>query len=364
MLMLSYLRTAVIKNHLNTPSFLILFVTDRCNSKCKHCFNWKTLNPAKDELSLSEIDSLARQLPNLETLAISGGEPFLREDISQIYLRFYKNCKHMSSFSIPTSCLLPKKILEKTRDILAISNGKGIVSINLSLDGLEKTHDYIRGVKGSFDKVFETYSLLRDLKKEFGNLVIRVNTTITNKNIGELSELIGYVKKNMPLIESHNFEFMRGKPKDPELKCPSVDKLRDAKKVISETFDFYKYFRNSMLKSKLVNGLRSYQYDLYLRIMEEKKQLIPCYAGKVHCVVDAQANVYFCELLPKVGNLREAESFLRIWYSDLAKSQRSSIKVKSCYCTHSCFQNGNIQFNPWLYPYILKDSLTYQRRKK
>lgn len=359
---MNYLRIAFIKHYLKTPVFLILFVTDFCNSRCRHCFNWKTLNPSINELSLSEIKSLAKELPNLETLAISGGEPFLRKDISKIYMAFYENCKRMSSFSIPTNCLVPREVFDKTRDILMISNGDGFISINLSLDGLEKTHDYIRGVKGGFSKVLETYCLLNELKKEFKNLVIRVNTTINNYNVDELREIISYVKEKMPNIESHNFEFMRGKPKDKRLKCPNIDKLKEVKAEVVKTFDYYRYFKGDTIKSRLVNGLRSYQYDLYLRIMAEKKQIIPCYAGKIHAVVDTQANVYFCELLPKVGNMRLEGSFLKVWRSKEANVQRASIKNKNCYCTHSCFQNGNIQFNPLLYPHVLKESLFYGRR--
>ena len=318
------------------------------------------MNSSVNELSLSEIESLAKELPTLETLAISGGEPFLRKDISRIYRAFHQNCKRLSSFSIPTNCLIPKDIYEKTKDILIISNGKGLISINLSLDGLEKTHDYIRGVKGNFNKVLETYELLKGLKKEFKNFVLRVNTTINNYNVDELSKLIDYVREKMPEIESHNFEFIRGNPRDEKMKCPSIDKLKEVKPEIAKTFDYYQYFKGNPIKSKLVNGLRSYQYDLYLRIMAEKKQLIPCYAGKIHAVVDTQANVYFCELLPKVGNIRLEGSFLKAWRSEAAHAQRRSIKEKNCHCTHSCFQNGNIQFNPLLYPKVLKESLFYR----
>lgn len=358
--MKNYFRTAIVKNHLKTPVFLILFITDRCNSRCKHCFNWSTLNSSKNELSLSEIESIAKQIPTLETLAISGGEPFLREDIGKIYRLFNKHCKRLSSFSIPTNGFLPEVILEKAKDILVLSEGKGIISINLSLDGLEETHDYIRGLKGSFNNIFKTYNLINSLKEDFKNVAIRVNTTITNINVDELPELISLVKEKMPGIESHNFEFMRGKPKDPKIKCPSVEKLRTVKKHIVKTFDYYNYFQRSKFKSKLVNGLRSYQYDLYLDIFKKKKQLIPCYAGLIHCVIDAQANVYFCELLPSIGSLRDARTFLEVWHSPKAALQRKSIRNRECYCTHSCFQNGNIQYNPFLYPQVLINSFKYK----
>lgn len=349
-----YIKTAIIKKKIRSPVFLILFVTDRCNSRCRHCFNWKTLKPAKNEIKLEEIENLAKQLPLLESVSLSGGEPFLRKDIVEIYEIFNKYCKRLSSFTIPTNGLLPELQKKKIEEILSISGGKGGISLNLSLDGLEKTHDYIRGVKGGFKKLLKTYDLVKGLLKKYKNFTLRANTTITNYNVDEIPKLIEFVKKNMHEAVSHNFEFMRGKPKDPKLRCPSLSKLKRLKKTIYKTFEYYNFFPKSKLKSKLVNGLKKYQYDLYLKILEKHKQVIPCYAGITHAVVDAQANVYFCEMLPKVGSLRKTRKFSDVWYSEKAVKQRKFIRNKGCYCTHSCFQNGNILYNPFVYPSVLK----------
>jgi len=355
--MKNIIKTAISKKGLKTPIFLILFVTDKCNSRCRHCFNWETLKPKTNEISLEEIQGLAKELPGLETVSLSGGEPFLRTDIVRIFEIFHSNCRKLTSFTIPTNCLSPELIVRQTENILRISGRKCIISLNLSLDGLRENHDYIRGIKGSFQKVLKTYDLAIKLKKRYRNLAIRVNTTITNLNAEELPRMIEFVKENMPGITTHNFEIMRGIPKDPKLKCPSLNKLRELKKSIFKTFDYYDFFPKSKMKSRLVKGLKKYQYELYLKILEKNEQVIPCFAGITHAVVDAQANVYFCELLPSVGNLRKAKRFLDVWCSEKAKKQREYIKNKKCYCTHSCFQNGNILYNPLVYPSVFKSMI-------
>ena len=72
-----------------------------------------------------------------------------------------------------------------------------IKSINLSLDGLEKTHDFIRGIKGSFKSILKTYNELVKLKKRFSNLYVRINTTINNKNYKEIRAFDNFIKENI-----------------------------------------------------------------------------------------------------------------------------------------------------------------------
>ena len=47
-------------NALATPTALIFFITNRCNARCVHCFYWNELNETVDELSLNEIERIAK----------------------------------------------------------------------------------------------------------------------------------------------------------------------------------------------------------------------------------------------------------------------------------------------------------------
>ena len=54
---------------------LTLFVTSRCNARCRMCFNWKNLKDSakREELSIEEIEKIAEGFAGLHSLIVSGG---------------------------------------------------------------------------------------------------------------------------------------------------------------------------------------------------------------------------------------------------------------------------------------------------
>jgi len=324
------------------PSSLILLITGKCNSKCNFCFFKDSLNTGKD-LSLTDIEKVSRSLGRLFKLYISGGEPFLRDDIAQICQIFVKN-NAVDEITIPTNGLMPPKVAELSQKIID-SCPKTHVMVSLSLDGLPELHDRLRGVPGSFEKVIETYHKLIELKKKNPDLRVHVTTTVSKFNYDQMPQLIELVKERMPELNSHNFEFIRNRPDKTCEDLPTLAQCQDFgklhKKLVNETKGHFK----SKYKSKLANIVTNYKFDVLLNIIEQEKQVIPCVAGKNLGVVDWEGNVYLCELLPKIGNIKEA-NFKDIWQSKQADEQRKSIAEKKCFCTHSCFQGTNILFQP------------------
>lgn len=352
--MIDYFKYWLVKGRMKKPAYLIFFVTNRCNSRCRHCFYWKELNTKEKDLSLDEIFKFSMELKSLRWLTLSGGEPFLRDDIDEICKKFIENTR-IKQITIPTNCLLPLIIRDSAEKIAKLSE-KVKISINLSLDGLEKTHDFIRGVEGSFKKVEETYLQLIPLTEKYRNLSIRVNTTICNKNVEEIERLGEYVKENFSRIASHNFEIMRGDPKDREFGPPSSKKVEELIPVLEKIWKGYNFFKDSNIKSKLVVSTKKKLFNEYVKIMQTNIQPFDCYAGRFHMVLDSTGNVYFCELLPKIGNIRE-KNFNEVWNSPEAIILREKIKRKGCSCTHSCFQNQNLIFDFKSSLRIIKDLL-------
>lgn len=352
MLKLSHIaRYALCKNFLKKPIYLIFFITNRCNSRCRHCFYWGNLNHHTTELSLDKINTVSMGMDKLIWLALSGGEPFLREDIVDIVDIFYKNNK-VENVAIPTNGLLPAKIFDKTKQLLN-SEFDGYLCIELSVDGTEELHDYIRGVKGGFNRVVDTYNRLEKLLPTHPNFAVKINTTVSNVNIGHLCEIGSVVRERMPLASFHGFEIIRGTPKEPEFKVPTIPELKSAKRVIYSIWDEYEFDSTSRLKSYLALNTKKYVYDMGVKTLERQKPQIPCVAGRVHCVLDYNGDVFLCELLEKVGNIRE-NSFDIVWNSTRANKMRDSIKRGECYCAHSGFQNTNVLLNPLTYPKLLR----------
>ncbi|MBI4698269.1 MAG: radical SAM protein, partial [Nitrospirae bacterium] len=111
--------------------YLIFFVTNRCNAKCRHCFYWKNLNK-KEELSLDEIENISKKLGTVQVLLLSGGEPVLRDDLPEIISMFIKN-NGSKVVSIPTNALLPEEV-ERVVERLATHFTDITFSINPSID--------------------------------------------------------------------------------------------------------------------------------------------------------------------------------------------------------------------------------------
>lgn len=333
---------ALTKRRVALPIYLIHFITNKCNAKCAHCFYSKSLNTiSKNDLSLEEIDHFSKQLGELVWLSFSGGEPFLRGDIDKIYGIYRKN-NHPQTFNCPTNGLLSDIIASKTRAMLEQGRIEEF-SINLSLDGTAKIHNSMRGIN-CFDNVLATYDLLIDLKKKYPWLLLKVNTTISNRNIENIAELHEFVRQRMPLINFHSFDILRGNPKDAELKTPALNELINIRPLLHSIWKEYNFFGSNRLKSRIAFNTTKQLYDVSIGILKTNKQPFQCLAGRVHCVLDNNGDIKLCELLPPVGNIRH-NSFNEVWHSGIAEKQRKSILERKCACTHLCFQNTNYMLN-------------------
>ena len=94
----------------------------------------------------------------IDSLWISGGEPFLRERFVDIIDTFYKN-NGITTINLPTNGLLTSRIGEWTGEILKRCPDL-VIHLNFSIDGFASVHDKIRGVKGGFKKVMKSMELI------------------------------------------------------------------------------------------------------------------------------------------------------------------------------------------------------------
>ena len=123
------------------PLFCGHKLTYNCNLRCKMCPFWRKTSP---DPSLEQEKAILRNIYNSGACAVAfeGGEPLLRQDLAEI-LAFSR------SLPLHTSLITNGTLLEsRIDDIAPYINGV----VYVSLDGLEKTHDAIRGVNGSFKK--------------------------------------------------------------------------------------------------------------------------------------------------------------------------------------------------------------------
>jgi len=329
--------TQFLKNTLvrNRPEFLIFFVTSNCNCLCNICFYWQELNKS-GSLSLDEIRKISRSIGRFRILLLSGGEPFLREDLFEVCRQFIENNK-ISALTIPTNGILTEKIVDFCGRVLR-EYPELILSVSISLDGFRELHDSTRGVAGVFDKAAETLRKLLKLKNHYKNLELIVNTVITNRNIGQLGPFMDFVFDDFD-IDYHDFELLRGDYKDKNIYLPPLEAIKRAHKLIVRN-------RRRYLKKEKANFLEHFAAISLLKLSQKikerflagKRPLFACSAGRNIAVIDANGDVKLCELLPAVGNLKDTNyDFSAVLNLKKAKELKRTIKDTNCSCTHVCF---------------------------
>lgn len=340
------------------PIHLTFFLTRRCNSRCPFCFYLRSMNeaPEGEELTLGEIRRISGSLGSLIWLAFSGGEIYLRDDLVDVADIFYAN-NRPSIMLFPTNGMLPNVIRDKTERILK-NSPKSVVVVKLSVDGVGPAHDDVRATPGSFDKTMETYELLADLPGKYPNFELGVNTVFCYGNQDTMDGIIDFVGK-LPNIRTHTISIVRGSLADGKHKQVDVAKyLQAAERLQGELRQgksaLYR-FRGAGIKA----AQDILQRKLIHRTMLEKKNLLPCHAGRLNLVLSETGEVFPCEILEEsFGNLRDHDYNIgRVIRSEDASRIRDSIRKRRCYCTHECYFMTNILFSPGTYPMLLREYL-------
>ena len=326
-------------------NFLILFVTSKCNSKCKTCFVYDRLNK-KDDLHLEEYYKISDNMGNFPNLLLSGGEPFITPNLVDVCSKFIKD-NGVKILSIPTNGSFVNKIL-KDSETLAKKFPNTIISINPSLDGMEKVHDEIRGLPGGFKKTIETINGLSELKEKYPNLQVIVNTCIHKDNFEEAKNLAEYLRQFE--IDHHAFELIRGNPPSKELKKATLEKTKEIHQFILKNRKYYidrknNNFANKIIERVMVLGSLNYIHKFKESSMEKGKWPKTCVAGKSIMVIYPNGETALCELKSVVGNIRDFNYRIDKLLAS-PRAQEELEKVKTCHCTHVCFINATMASKP------------------
>lgn len=161
-----------------TPLFCGHKLTYNCNLKCKMCPFWK--RNAQD-LSIEKEKIILKRIYDAGVcgIAFEGGEPLLRKDLAEIL-------QYARSLPMQTSLITNGTLLESRIDEIARYVNGGIF---VSIDGIGKTHDEIRGVSGCFKKAIEGITAASQ------RMSITINTTIMAENIHEIEDLVKLAKE-------------------------------------------------------------------------------------------------------------------------------------------------------------------------
>jgi MoaA/NifB/PqqE/SkfB family radical SAM enzyme len=304
---------------LSKPFMLNFAVTYHCNSRCLTCSIWK--KKSKNELTLEEIEKFAKE-NKFSWIRFTGGEPFLRSDIVEIAKVFEKYSKPYF-VSIPTNSLLGDVAYKRIEEIAKL---KFRLAITVSLDGYRELHDYIRGIKGNYDKAISLFKKLKELQKKRKNLIVMFGYTISDFNLGSFEKTFNEVKKEIPEIKIEDFHVNIAHISthfysNEELMLHKEKYIEEIKRVIQ---------LRKNVGFGVINEVENFYLTKCIDYIKTSKTPIQCKALVSQIFVDPYGNVYPCTIwAKKLGNIRE-ESLKDILKKEETKKVREKIKKREC----------------------------------
>ncbi len=324
------------------PEYVTLFITNRCNARCPHCFYHNSLNKSMDELKIDELKRLAASMPHFAYLTITGGEPFIREDIADIVKAFSLNAKP-ALIIIPTNGSLTESILRQTQKIL-ISCADQAIEIALSIDAYGDEHDNLKLYSGLFKRIEESYKGLNDLRSRYKNLKLSIGMVFQRENQGMLEDAFNKLLSWKPDMIYLNL--IRGDIKDPSLQGVDLDLYARLSEAIQ------KRFKPRSPLGLLISAVGIMKRGIILKTLIEDRFQTSCYAGLINTVIYPDGTVSLCEILDKpIGNLRDFDMDMKnLWGTPKRRELVKWVRESKCFCTHECNLTSNILFNPlnWL----------------
>jgi len=336
------------------PVNLIAFVTSRCNLLCRHCFYWEELNGNKKELGLEEFVRISRSLPNLLSVSLTGGEPYLRADLPEIAEAFEQN-SGVRNLQIPSNGFLVERTLERVEQLLQKVR-RARVCTGVSLDGPEEIHNQVRQNPKSFARAVETLSHLRRLKPSFPNLSVGVALTVSAANYLHLDDFLTFVEDSLQ-PDAITVTLARGKPLDPDLiRVPPQAYAAFTARILEHR---RRHRLTDSWIDRMVIAKEAATYRLVQIAATSEKRIAPCYAGDLIGILSETGEVRLCETLDRsMGNVRDFDcDFAALWKSPQAAAARRYQKELGCQCTYECAMSVNTLFRPSSLVRIVRDSL-------
>lgn len=318
---------------------LILFVTNRCNLRCAHCFYTEELDKPSEEISLDRVRMLFQTLPPIRSQVIlTGGECFLHSRFSEL-IRAVHDSPATRQILIITNGFLTNRVEEICHDL--VEWNRKSVTVMVSVDGLEKTHDSIRNRKGSFSRAVKTLEALKDLTRaKPGEFSPTAMMTINDRNYREIGAVADFLWETLRIPVS--FELIRGSDFSAwNVPDEMLEKGYSPPGVGLPPREVWNTIREEVRE---INTRLGYPYHHFgphigaqMRMLQTEKPVVRCIAPKgLTPVIYANGDVSVCEFSRPFANLDEyGDDFRGLW--DSIRCHQARELMSSCFCTHTCF---------------------------
>ena len=330
---------------------VILFVTSRCNSFCQTCFYHEELNRPGD-MTFAQIEKVSHTMPKITDLWLSGGEPTLRHDASEIIDMFVRQ-NGVRRIIIPTNGLVKSRVYAIVDTALGHHPSLELY-LNIALDGHGETHDRVRGVPGHWEKTLDCIEELYPLKERYGaRLRLNANTVVCAANYNEIQTLAEFMWNGFQL-DGHYFNIVRGHtPLGDKIKQVPPEALPRMYAYVSRLTKRYgdrmfadddavkRFVKNVAYVGTITTHYRTQQANF----TRSTAWPFPCTAGETIAVIDYNGDVRACELREKFATLKDYDyDFGALWSTQSRQTELNAIDGgKACWCTHVCFIHDSMR---------------------
>lgn len=165
------------------PIYAVWEITLRCDLACTHCGS-RAGRARPDELTTEQCFDLIRQMAEMgvKEVTVIGGEAYLRDDWTDIIAEVRRR---------GMDCTMTSGGRAITKERARAAKQAGLMSVSISLDGLEESHDQLRGVSGSFKAAIASIQNLRE-----AGIPVSVNTQINKLSYRHLPQLLELMIEN------------------------------------------------------------------------------------------------------------------------------------------------------------------------
>ncbi|HEX6274594.1 MAG TPA: radical SAM protein [Polyangiaceae bacterium] len=283
------------------PVYCVWEVTLRCDLACRHCGS-RAGHARGDELSTEQCLDLVRQMAELgvKEVTLIGGEAYLRDDWTEIV-------REIKKYGMSATMTSGGRGITKERAEAAAK--AGLEGVSISIDGLEATHDRLRGVEGSFRSALEALKNLRS-----AGIRVACNTQINRLSVPDLPELLELIAAE----GVHSWQIQL---------TVAMGRAADEPEVLLQPYDLLEFFPLlARLKERMaVLGVRLWPgnnigyfgpYETLIKGTMPRGHMASCGAGRSTLGIEADGAIKGCPSLPTDawtgGNIRDA-SLKDIW---------------------------------------------------
>ena len=297
-----------------------VIVTYRCNARCTMCNRYKAPSTPEEEISIETI----KKLPEMYFTNITGGEPFIRDDIKEIVRELDKKSDRIV---ISTNGFFTDRIIDLCKEFPHIG-------IRISIEGLEETNNAIRGLEDGFNKGVST------LKKlvEMGHPDVGFGMTVQDANAPDLVALY-------KISDEMNMEFATASLHNSFYFVEGTNIIHDREMVAKNFEELINELLNSNSPKK---WFRAYFNHGLINYIYGQPRLLPCDMAFDTFFIDPYGDVVPCNGTKEkevMGNLNE-QTWDELWNSEQAEKVREKVR----HCDRQCWMIGSV--SPAMHKYI------------